>query len=52
MGHIRLPALPTSKKWREVVGLIGAGAAVEEIADAAADAPVTRSISVPQALWK
>ena len=32
MGHIRLKRLPASRKWREVVGLLSAGAPVEKVA--------------------
>lgn len=38
MGHIRLGTLPQSKKWRDVVGLLEAGASVDAIAEAAAKA--------------
>ena len=38
MGHIRLGALPKSRKWNQVVGLIAGGADVERIAAASADA--------------
>ena len=38
MGHIRLGTLSQSKKWREVVELLGTGAAVGDIAEAAAKA--------------
>ena len=38
MGHIRLGALPKSRKWNRVVGLIAGGADVEQIAAASADA--------------
>ena len=38
MGHIRLPMLPKSQKWEHVVGLVAAGADVERIAAASADA--------------
>lgn len=34
MGHVRLGKLPRSKKWREVVGLIAAGADVSQVAGA------------------
>jgi hypothetical protein len=34
MGHVRLGKLPRTKKWREVVGLIAAGADVSQVADA------------------
>jgi hypothetical protein len=38
MGHIRLGRLPRTRKWREVVGLLGADAATSEIAAATLDA--------------
>jgi len=38
MGHIRLKQLPASRKWRQVVELLGAGGAIDEIAAASADA--------------
>ena len=38
MGHVRLGRLPTTRKWREVVGLLAADASVEEIARASTDA--------------
>ena len=38
MGHIRLPALPMSRKWRQVVDELRLGADVEVIAGLAADA--------------
>jgi hypothetical protein len=34
MGHTRLGALPRSRKWKEVIGLIAAGAGAEQIANA------------------
>ncbi|MFL6354281.1 MAG: hypothetical protein ACJ74Z_20850 [Bryobacteraceae bacterium] len=34
MGHIRLGRLPKSRKWQEVVGLLGMGAATSEVAAA------------------
>jgi hypothetical protein len=38
MGHIRLGTLPQSKKWLDVIGLLDAAAALEDIAEAAAKA--------------
>lgn len=38
MGHIRLGSLPTSRKWKHVVGLIGGGAGTSQVAAAALDA--------------
>jgi hypothetical protein len=38
MGHTRLAALPRTRKWQQVVALIGAGAATSQIANATIDA--------------
>lgn len=38
MGHIRLGALPQSKKWREVVDLLESEAPLEDVAEATARA--------------
>ncbi|MGI8960597.1 MAG: hypothetical protein ACR2IV_12690 [Bryobacteraceae bacterium] len=38
MGHIRLGRLPKTRKWQEVVGLLGARATAPEIAAATIDA--------------
>lgn len=38
MGHIRLGTLSQSKKWRDVIGLLDAGASVEDVAAVAARA--------------
>jgi hypothetical protein len=38
MGHIRLKRLPATRKWREVVALLMAGAPVEQVAFASSDA--------------
>jgi hypothetical protein len=38
MGHIRLGRLPRTRKWQEVVGLLGTGAATSEVAAATLDA--------------
>ena len=38
MGHIRLGTLSQSKKWREVVELLGSNASLEDIAEASAHA--------------
>jgi hypothetical protein len=38
MGHIRLKRLPATRKWQEVVGLLLAGAPVEQIALATSNA--------------
>jgi len=38
MGHVRLGLLPRSKAWKEVVGLITAGANVSQIANATINA--------------
>lgn len=34
MGHVRLGVLPRTKAWKEVVGLIAAGADVSQVANA------------------
>jgi len=34
MGHVRLGKLARTKKWREVIELIAAGADVSQVADA------------------
>jgi hypothetical protein len=38
MGHIRLKRLPATRKWRDVVALLPAGAPIEQIAFASSDA--------------
>ena len=38
MGHTRLGRLPRTRKWQDVVGLIGAGADTADIAAATLDA--------------
>lgn len=38
MGHIRLGTLSCSKKWREVVELLGSNASIEDVAEASARA--------------
>ena len=38
MGHLRLKDLPRSRKWREVVELLGHGAGAEQLATATIDA--------------
>jgi hypothetical protein len=38
MGHIRLGRLPRTRKWQEVVGLLGVGAATPEVAEATLEA--------------
>ena len=38
MGHIRLQSLPRTRKWRQVLELIGGGAGTPEVAAAAMDA--------------
>jgi hypothetical protein len=38
MGHTRLGRLPRTKKWQEVVGLVGAGADTADIAAATLEA--------------
>ena len=38
MGHVRLGVLPRTKAWKEVVGLIAAGADVSQVANATINA--------------
>jgi hypothetical protein len=38
MGHVRLGRLPATRKWNDVVALLGGGAPVGDIAGASADA--------------
>ena len=38
MGHIRLGQLPRSRKWRDVVELVAAGADVAQVASATINA--------------
>lgn len=38
MGHIRLPYLPRTKRWQEVVDLVGAGGSTAAVAAATLDA--------------
>ena len=38
MGHIRLGTISQSKKWREVVELLGSNASLEDIAEASTHA--------------
>jgi len=50
MGHIRLGTLSRSKKWREVVELLGSNASLEDIAEAsthAAELDLARASSDP-----
>jgi len=50
MGHIRLGTLSQSKKWREVVDLLGTNASLEDIAEAsahAAELDLTRASNDP-----
>ena len=38
MGHVHLGRLPSTKRWQQVVALLSAGAPVEQIAGASAEA--------------
>src|SRR5262245_13373734 len=38
MGHIRLGRLPQTRKWQQVVGLVGAGARIADVAGATLNA--------------
>lgn len=57
MGHVRLPVLATTRKWRQVVQHVAEGADVEVVASAAAEAAerdLTRASRDPaflQAFW-
>lgn len=57
MGHVRLGSLPRTRKWREVVDLIVAGAEVDQVATAtltAAEKALKRSfqdVGLGQAMW-
>ena len=57
MGHVRLGLLPRSKAWKEVVGLIAAGADVPQVANATIAAAekafsfVMQDIGYTQAVW-
>ena len=45
MGHVRLGRLRTSRKWKQVVGLLARNAEIAEIADAVAKASESELIS-------
>jgi len=57
MGHIRLGSLPRTRKWGQVVGLIGGGAGTAQVANAtinAADAGLgfaARDKGVVETIW-
>lgn len=57
MGHVRLGLLPRSKAWKEVVGLIAAGADVSQVANATITAAenafsfVMNDIGYTEAVW-
>lgn len=57
MGHIRLGSLPRTRKWGQVVGLIGVGAGTAQVANAtinAADAGLSfaaKDKGVVETLW-
>src|SRR5262245_24034509 len=44
MGHVHLGISPATKRWQQVVGLVSAGASVEQIAGSASgERPVTKN---------
>lgn len=57
MGHVRLGLLPRSKAWKEVVGLIAAGADVPQVANATISAAETafsfvmNDLGYTEAVW-
>ncbi|TDQ41895.1 hypothetical protein [Tepidicella xavieri] len=57
MGHVRLGVLPRTKAWKEVVGLIAAGANVSQIANATITAAekafsfVMNDVGYTEAVW-
>ncbi len=57
MGHVRLGLLPRSKAWKEVVGLIAAGADVPQVANATITAAekafsnVMKDLGYTEAVW-
>ncbi len=57
MGHVRLGLLPRSKAWKEVVGLIAAGADVPQVANATISAAesaftyVMNDLGYTEAVW-
>lgn len=57
MGHVRLGLLPRTKAWKEVVGLIAAGADVSQIANATITAAekafsfVMKDVGYTEAVW-
>lgn len=57
MGHTRLGSLPRSRKWKEVVGLVAAGAGADQIANAVIRAAETGLMAAAhhtglvEALW-
>jgi len=57
MGHVRLGLLPRSRAWKEVVGLIAAGADVSQVANATITAAenafsfVTKDVGYTEAVW-
>lgn len=48
MGHIRLGNLPQTKKWKQVVELIGGGAGAPEVATATLDAAKKGLLEAPK----
>lgn len=57
MGHVRLGLLPRTRAWKEVVGLIAAGADVSQIANATITAAekafsfVMKDVGYTEAVW-
>ena len=57
MGHIRLGRLPRTRKWQQVIALVGAGAELPEIAAATLDASkrglkgAARDRALVQSFW-
>ena len=57
MGHIRLGSLPRTRKWVQVVGLIGGGAGTAQVANATISAAekglglAVRDKGVVEAVW-
>lgn len=57
MGHVRLGVLPRTRAWKEVVGLIAAGADVSQIANATITAAekafsfVMKDVGYTEAVW-
>jgi hypothetical protein len=48
MGHLRPRAFPRTQRWRDVVGLIEAGASLKSVADASLEAATTGLGQIPR----